>query len=94
VLQTFDTPMPFESDAVLVKHNSRGHRRTHRAALGLLLNRVKRMRITPGTRIEIICGGAVYRYPDILKLLESRQYRDWLSGPRGLPIVLRRQPGA
>jgi len=45
-----------DEEAVLIKRNGRRRPMTHRAALGLLLNRVKRMRVPPGTTIEIVCG--------------------------------------
>jgi len=72
----------FDEEAVLVKCNGRQRPVTRRAALGLLLNRVKRMRISPGMTIKIVCGEAVYCKEDIARLLESHAYQDWLSNPR------------
>jgi hypothetical protein len=79
-------PARLEREAILVTRTNRG-RRTRRAALGLLLNRVKRMRIREKTQVEIICGDKVYSHADIIALLDSRQYDDWLSAPRALGIA-------
>lgn len=73
---------PFNADAVLIRHNGRGRRPVHQARLGLLLNCVKRMRIPPATEIEIICGDTLCRHTDIVALLNSQAYQDWLSAPR------------
>jgi hypothetical protein len=71
----------FAADAVLVKHN--GHRppTTRRAPLGLLLNRVKRMRADKAAKLEIVCGDRVYRHADMLDLLDSNEYKQWLAWP-------------
>jgi hypothetical protein len=72
----------FAADAVLVKHNGKGPPSTRRAPLGLLLNRVKRMRVDKAAKLEIVCGGKVYRHPDMLDLIASDGYRQWLVWPR------------
>ena len=77
----------FEEEAVLIKRNGRQRPVTRRAALGLLLNRVKRMRISPGMTIQIVCGEAVYCKEDIARLLETDAYKEWLSNPRR-PLLL------
>jgi hypothetical protein len=71
----------FAADALLVKHNNGSKPTTRRAALGLLLNRVKRMRADKAARVEIVCGGRVYRHPDMLGLLDSDGYKKWLAWP-------------
>ena len=78
---------PFDAEAVLIKRNGRQRPVTRRAALGLLLNRVKRMRISPGMTIKIVCGEAVYCKEDIAHLLETDAYKEWLSTPRR-PLLL------
>ena len=72
----------FATDALLVKRNDR--RNPSRAPLGLLLNRVKRMRADKAAKLEIVCGGKVYRHPDMLRLLDSDEYRRWLAWPARL----------
>ena len=72
----------FENEAVLLKYTGRTRPTSHNARLGLLLNRVKRMRVPKGARIEIVCGDAVYSEADIARLLNSANYQDWLSRPR------------
>lgn len=74
----------FATDALLVKHNNRPKPTTRRAPLGLLLNRVKRMRADKAARVEIVCGGRVYRHADMLDLLNSEEYRQWLAWPARL----------
>jgi hypothetical protein len=74
----------FAAEAVLVKRNGRRPPTTRRAPLGLLLNRVKRMRADKAARIEIVCGGKVYHHADMLRLLDSDEYRRWLVWPARL----------
>ena len=74
----------FATDALLVKRNDRRNPTTRRAPLGLLLNRVKRMRADKAAKLEIVCGGKVYRHPDMLRLLDSDEYRRWLAWPARL----------
>jgi hypothetical protein len=69
---------------LLVKHNDRRSPTTRRAPLGLLLNRVKRMRPDKVAKIEIVCGGRVYRQDDMLRLLDSDEYKRWLAWPTRL----------
>jgi hypothetical protein len=42
------------------------------------------MRIREKAQVEIICGDQVYSHADINALLDSKQYKDWLSAPRAL----------
>ena len=74
----------FATDALLVKRNDRRNPTTRGAPLGLLLNRVKRMRADKAAKLEIVCGGKVYRHPDMLRLLDSDEYRRWLAWPARL----------
>jgi hypothetical protein len=71
----------FATDALLVKHSERRNPTTRRAPLGLLLNRVKRMRPDKVAKIEIVCGGRTYRHADMLRLLASDEYKRWLAWP-------------
>jgi hypothetical protein len=72
----------FDEEAVLIKRNGRHRPVTRRTALGLLVNRVKRMRISSVMTIEIVCGETVYSKEDIARLVETDAYKEWLSNPR------------
>jgi len=75
----------FDVEAVLVKYRERHQIVSRRAALGLLLNRVRRMRVPYDVRIEIICGHTVFDQREIVDLLNSAAYGRWLT----LPLLAR-----
>jgi hypothetical protein len=71
----------FDREVVLVKSNGQAQPLTHSATLGLLLNRVKRMRVRKSTTIETVCGDTTYRVDKIAELLASASYQQWLARP-------------
>jgi hypothetical protein len=83
----------FDEAAVLIRRNGRHRPVTRRATLGLLVNRVKRMRIFSVMTIKIVCGETVYSKDDIARLVETDAYKEWLSNPRRpLCLEARRRP--
>ena len=75
----------FDTDAVLIKHRDNARPVSRGAPLGLLLNRVKRMHIRKGVRVEVVCGDTIYREREITLLLSSAGYREWLTTPSRAP---------
>jgi hypothetical protein len=78
----------FEADARLIMTRGNRNPTTHSAALGLLLNRVKRMWLSPNVRIKIKCGNRAYDQADISDLINGRDYQQWLMGPRYPTLAL------
>ena len=71
----------FDDPAALLIYRGSDRISPRHAPLGLLLNRVKRMRIGKGSTFEVVCENTIFSRQDVLDLLKSVEYQSWLSTP-------------
>jgi hypothetical protein len=81
--QRYLTTRAFDVAAVLVERGARESRRE--APLGVLLNRIKRMRMPKRAVLHIAYGAVLFDSQDIEALINSEEYETWLRAPR-LPL--------